>query len=92
MNDVRQRCPHVTPDAQDFLDTVKTNLVGSSVVGTHHLPLRLASAQLDNLWESTTLFTLQLTDSMDPDTVQVALRALERARNRAFPRKNFLPR
>lgn len=80
---VRQECPHTPDEIQAFRDQVSEDIddLTDNTMG----PLELSAAMEEDLVESALLFTAELNDPVEPDTVDDVLDALEELWDEKFP-------
>ena len=81
---VRQDCPHTPEQITRFKQQVSEN-IGAAVQDNHRAPLVVSSAMRDQIVEYTSLFTTELTESLDPQTLQDVLPAVAEAWDEKYP-------
>ena len=81
---VRQDCPHTTEQITQFMQQVSEN-IGAAVQDNHLAPLVVSSAMRDQIVEYTSLFTTEVTESLDPQTLQNVLPAIAEAWDEKYP-------
>ena len=81
---VRQDCPHTTDQITQFMQQVSEN-IGAAVQDNHLAPLVVSSAAQDQIVEYTSLFTTEVTGSLDPQMLQNVLPAIAEAWDEKYP-------
>ena len=81
---MRQDCPHTTEQIAQFMQQVSAN-IGAAVQDNHLAPLVVSSAMQDEIVEYTSLFTTEITGSLDPETLQEFLPAIAEAWDEKHP-------
>ena len=81
---VRQDCPHTPDQITRFNQQVSEN-IGAAVQDNHRAPLVVSSAMQDEIVEYTSLFTTELTESLDPQTLQEVLPVIADAWDEKYP-------